>query len=231
MAFSSELEFISFLGKPELSYSDIWEFQKDRVDAVSKGISPETIIFCEHERVLTAGRRFKSENVLDKTLPLFEIERGGDVTLHAPGQLVIYPILKLNSGRFPGGLHEYLRFIEQVTMDNLKKLGLEAGRFGPTGVWIKNKNGEEKKIASLGIAVRHWITYHGLAINVSNDLADFQKLRPCDFESSIMTSLANEGVTISLHALATEIQNLMEVDLKKRFEIFQPALDVAENYY
>src|SRR5687768_1512093 len=109
-----QLDFISLVGKRDLSYRDIWDFQKAKVESVKTGACPETIIFCEHERLLTNGRRAKAANILDTTLPLYDIERGGDVTYHGPGQLVIYPILKLKGSIFSGGLHEYLRFCEEV---------------------------------------------------------------------------------------------------------------------
>jgi lipoyl(octanoyl) transferase len=134
----SEIEFISFLKSPS-PYPVIWDFQKQRVAEVVAGSSREAVIFCEHEKLVTAGRRTKFENILDRSFPIYEIERGGDVTLHGPGQLVVYPILKLNGGRFPGGLHAYLRFMEQIVIDLLSEMNLVAGRFGPTGVWIKNR--------------------------------------------------------------------------------------------
>jgi lipoyl(octanoyl) transferase len=209
------LEFISFLDRPD-SYSSIWEFQKRRVSEIASGNANEVIIFCEHERLLTLGRRAKDSNVLDSSLPSYSIERGGDVTLHGPGQLVVYPILKLNSGRFPGGLHDFLRFFEQILIDQLASLGLTAGRFGPTGVWIRRTNGEVKKIASLGIAVQRWITYHGLAVNISNDLRDFKKIRPCDFDAEVMTSLHNEGIEISLREFADKFKMCLEREVEKR---------------
>jgi lipoyl(octanoyl) transferase len=208
------VELVDFLSVRKPNYESIWEFQRQRVESIALEESSECIIFCEHELVATKGRRAKSENILDAQVSLFEIERGGDVTLHAPGQLVIYPLLKLKGTHFPLGLNEYLRFCETVLIEFLTGCGLEAGRFGPTGVWIKRSNGEVKKIASIGVAVRRWITYHGIALNVCNDLEDFKRIRPCDFEWSVMTSLRAEGVKLSVHQTAVELKKLFTKNLR-----------------
>jgi lipoyl(octanoyl) transferase len=206
------LNFLPWTGKQ--NYQAIWDFQKKRLEEIASGEAAETLIFCEHEACATLGRRAKPENILDSKLPTFEIERGGDVTYHGPGQLVIYPLMRLHGANFPLGLHEYLRFCEELIIDYLSELGLEAGRFGPTGVWIKSKKQSlnaapaVKKIASLGIAVSRWITYHGLALNVNTDLSDFQRIRPCDFEPSIMTSIQQEGIDLTMEDVAQRLEEL-----------------------
>ncbi len=208
------LETVSFLNsEAPPNYAALWNFQKERVEAIANGESAETLIFCEHERVITGGRRYKEENIRSSEFPFYAIERGGDVTYHGPGQLVVYPLLRLNGSLFRSGLHEYLRFCEAVLIRVLNDFGLDAGRFGPTGVWIKSNRASGsiqtnsiRKIASLGIAVKRWVTYHGLALNVSSDLSDFQAIRPCDFNAEIMTSLKAEGVEISLQEVAKKIE-------------------------
>lgn len=203
-------ERIEFLGPVRPGYSQIWDLQKRRVDEVAAGTAREAIFFCEHESVVTMGRRTDEQNVLPSvTLPIYEIERGGDATWHGPGQLVVYPILKLNGEILKFGLHEYLRFGEEAVIQSFNEFGLETGRHGPTGVWVKRKNGEVKKIASMGIAVRKWITYHGLSINLRNDFDGFDQIRPCNFDSGVMTSAKNEGLDISLKDFAVEIENQM----------------------
>lgn len=216
-------ETLKFLGENKKSYPEIWAFQKDRVEEIATGTQKETLIFCEHEEVVTAGRRYEKSNILDSNIPVFEIERGGDVTWHGPGQLVIYPLFRLQGEIFREGLHEYLRFWESVLISVLKSYGLEAGRFGPTGVWLDIGRQQYKKIASIGISVRRWVTYHGIALNVSNDLSCFQKIRPCNFESSVMTSLQEMGVkNLDLNSLADRIQDevvhqlLQDVQIPKR---------------
>jgi len=126
------------------------------------------------------GRATDKENLLcspdelsGKDVELFEIERGGDITFHGPGQLVAYPIVDLNiHGR---DLHRYLRDLERVTIDTLSDLGIDSGlKPGLTGVWA-----DDHKLAAIGVAVKHWITYHGLALNVSTDLDYFNLINPC----------------------------------------------------
>ncbi len=177
-----------------LSYSQIWELQKYLVEEIHCHRMPETLLFCEHELAVTAGRRARQGNLLSGRFPVFSIERGGDFTLHQPGQLVVYPLTKVQD-RWKG-LRNLLRGLEDLTIDMLVRSGLEATRGETTGVWIEPKAAgpKKRKIASIGIAVRHWISFHGLALNVCNDLSAFQAIRPCDFEASIMTSMKEQGV-------------------------------------
>ncbi len=209
-------EFISLLERGPLSYEEIWELQKNLLDQVADHKTAESVIFCEHTCVITKGRRTRNQNILSSNTPIYEIERGGDVTLHSPGQLVIYPIVKLKGDVFKGGLHQYLRFCEEIVIGVLKALNLDAGRFGPTGVWIKTAMGQTKKIASIGVAVRRWVTYHGISINISNDLTLFKNIRPCDFEPSVMTSLKELGIEISLkdfeELIRLEMLRILNVD-------------------
>jgi len=204
---SSAFEVLNFLDWPKPNYQKIWEFQKERVEQIVQGHAQEALIFCEHENVITSGRRSHKENLVQASqTPVFEIERGGDFTLHSPGQLVIYPVFKLQGEFFPKGLHSFLRFWEEVLIQVFQnKYSLDAGRYGPTGVWIKLPNGQTKKIASIGIAVRRWVTYHGISINVCNELSLFKRIRPCNFDSSIMTSLSELGITESPREVAGEI--------------------------
>lgn len=194
-----------------MSYLDIWEFQKQKVEEIARSESPELVIFCEHENVFTLGKRFQPGNILKARYPVYKIERGGDVTWHGPGQLVIYPLFRLQGSLFQKGLHEYLRFCEESLIRVFQDLGLDAGRYGPTGVWIRRKNSEIKKIASIGVAVRRWVTYHGISINVSCGQEGFSQIRPCNFESHIMTSLLEEGVDIGLQDLSDRIELQMKL--------------------
>lgn len=149
--------------------------------------SLDRLMFVEHPDVYTLGRRSSAQEI-DAVFPTVSVERGGQVTYHNPGQLVSYPILKLQEGE--RDLHKYLRRLEQVLIDVLGDFGIRGERRpGATGVWIE---GREKKIASIGVAVSSWVTYHGTALNVHNDLSGFAKIRPCGFPSEVMTSLAVE---------------------------------------
>ncbi len=134
---------------------------------------PDCLLLVEHDPVVTAGRRADPSDVLDPGIEVVEIERGGRHTYHGPGQLVAYPICKLE-GR-ARDLHAFLHLLEDVLIACLAEFGIQAGRneLG-TGVYV-----EGRKIASIGIAVRRWVTYHGLALNVRTELSAFRAIRPC----------------------------------------------------
>jgi lipoyl(octanoyl) transferase len=170
-------------------YRAVWDFQKELVGKRVDNTIPDSVILVEHDHVITLGRSSHAENVVAKDLPIFEIERGGDVTYHGPGQLVAYPIISLQERNL--GVRQFIQQLELSIIDTISILGLwnAEGKLGQaTGVWIDGK----RKIASIGVAVSHWVTYHGLALNVNTDLSYFQKIRPCGFESSVMTSVSKE---------------------------------------
>jgi lipoyl(octanoyl) transferase len=169
-------------------YKAVWDFQKILVEKRIADEINDSLIIVEHDHVLTTGRGYKSENILVEDLPKFEIERGGDVTYHGPGQLIVYPIISLTPRGL--GVRQYVELLEGTIMDVLNEYDLKSsGKLGPlTGVWVD----DERKIASIGVACSHWVTYHGLALNVSTDLSYFQRIKPCGFESSIMTSISRE---------------------------------------
>jgi lipoyl(octanoyl) transferase len=147
---------------------------------------PDTLILCEHPHVFTVGRRAEAaRNVLAPGgVPVVEVERGGDVTYHGPGQLVGYPILKLGPQERDVG--RYLRGLEEALVRALAAAaGLAAGRRpGFTGVWAGGK-----KLASIGVAVRDWVTFHGFALNVTTDLSYFRCINPCGLSPAVMTSV------------------------------------------
>lgn len=184
-------------------YLEASNLQQKLVEQRAKDEIPDTILFLEHTPVITRGRGLQFTGVarerhmpapvgLPTSIQFCESERGGDLTYHGPGQLVIYPILKLDGLGF-GPKHDvagFLRKFEQVAIDLLHGLDLKAERReNATGVWIG-----ERKVASLGVAVRKWVTYHGMAINVTNDLAPFRYISPCGYSPEVMTSLKELGV-------------------------------------
>ena len=173
-------------------YAETWAYQKELVDQRVRGEIPDTLLFVEHPHVVTLGRKHANELLASTQLdiPVYEIERGGEATYHGPGQLVGYPILKLEDGN--RDLHGYFRSLEQVLIDALMEMSLNPTRNeGSTGVWLEGK--PMRKIASIGIAVRRWVTYHGFALNVSTDLSYFRLISPCGFDGSIMTSITSES--------------------------------------
>jgi lipoate-protein ligase B len=168
------------------AFADVWKMQLELVAARQRDEIPDTLILVEHPDVITLGRGAKRENVLRPDgIPIFEIERGGDVTYHGPGQLVGYPIFQLREGE--RDLHRYLRGMEEALIRAAADLGVTGGRRdGWTGVWVG-----DGKLASIGVAVkRGWVTLHGFALNVSTDLSRFAAINPCGLDAAVMTSLS-----------------------------------------
>lgn len=169
-----------------LGYREAHDRQLAQVDLRKVNDAPDTLFTVEHPHVITLGRKREARsNVLAPDgVDVVEIERGGDVTYHGPGQLVAYPIVLLQEGE--RDLHKFLRNLEQAMIETLSRFGIAAGRVeGKTGVWVAGK-----KIASIGISCRRWVTFHGLALNVTTDLSYFHRINPCGFEASVMTSMA-----------------------------------------
>ncbi len=176
------------LAGADREYARGLKIQRDLVERVASGEVPATLVLVEHEpAVVTVGRREAEERAgASPPARAIAIERGGGVTWHGPGQLVGYPIVRLEDHDLRG----YLRRLERGLVAALARFGLAATgapREGATGVWIG-----PRKIASIGIAVRRWTTFHGFALNVSTDLAAFAGLDPCGFDASKMTSLSRE---------------------------------------
>jgi lipoate-protein ligase B len=148
----------------------------------------DILLLVEHPHVYTIGRGGDLKNVLAaREVPLHRASRGGDVTYHGPGQLVVYPIVDLRS-KLRKDVHRYVRNLEMAAIETLKDFDLEAKRRPPyTGIWIDNR-----KIAAIGIAVRRCITFHGLALNVNTDLSYFNRIIPCGLTWADVTSMAKE---------------------------------------
>lgn len=171
-----------------MDYEKTYELQKKCVQE-SLAHKRNFLLIGEHPAVLTLGRLAKKEHLLvpeqklkREKIKILLVDRGGDITLHAPGQLVIYPIFCLE--QFGKDLKKYLVQLEQVAIDLLNDFGIVANRLeGKTGVWVK-----EKKIASIGIGVKKWVTFHGIGINIHTDLELFSFIKPCGLDVS-MTSL------------------------------------------
>jgi len=184
------------------SYRDAWARQLELVEQRKSDAVPDTLLLVEHDHVFTLGRRREAEaNVLDAgDVEVIGIERGGDVTYHGPGQIVAYPIVLLRDG-VERDLHKYLRNLEEAVIRTCARFGLATDREpGKTGVWTTTELGR-KKLCSMGIACRKWVTFHGLALNVTTDLAYFRRINPCGFESSIMTSLSEQVGAVEMAAV------------------------------
>jgi len=176
-------------------FGTVWALQKQLVAARQKDEVPDTLILVEHPHVITLGRGSHRENLLDVGgVPTFEIERGGDVTYHGPGQLVGYPILLLRPHE--RDLHAYLRNLEEILLRVVADFGI-AGERNPgwTGVWtaaaVSGGGSGPRKLASIGVAVKRWVTLHGFALNVSTDLSRFAAINPCGLDATTMASLSS----------------------------------------
>jgi lipoate-protein ligase B len=191
-----------------VEYGAARDRQLELVAARQRTEAPDTLALLEHPPVITLGRaRAALANVLAAgDVPVVETERGGDVTYHGPGQIVGYPIVQLVDGE--RDLHKFLRNLEEGMIRALAVFGVTAGRkAGATGVWVGERR--DLKIASIGISCRKWVTFHGLALNVTTDLAQFTRINPCGFDAGVMTSLsalgARAGVADVKPVLAREL--------------------------
>lgn len=198
------------------AYLPALELQRALVEQRRSGaLDHDLLLLVEHDPVVTLGRGTRATSLplapaeLERRgVPVIEIERGGDVTWHGPGQLVGYPILDLNEHR--PDLHWYLRTIEEALIGALATLGLAAQREpGRTGVWIRGR-----KIASIGVHVRQWVTFHGFALNVQPDLRAFEQIVPCGIDGVVMTSVAHElGLADRTAGIESEAAYLGRADL------------------
>lgn len=197
----SDVPAIEWLGR--IGFDAALARQETEFAAVRAGASPGRLFLLEHEPVFTIGRTRNQSSLLRRDAlpaPLHEINRGGQATWHGPGQLVGYAILDLH--RHGGDLHRYLRFLEQVLIDTLAHWNLVATRReGLTGVWI-----EHRKIASIGVGVRHWISMHGFGLNVGGSLEGFGAIIPCGITDVQMTSVEREaGRPVSVREVADRV--------------------------
>jgi lipoyl(octanoyl) transferase len=196
-------------------YDEAWAKQESLREARIEGRCPDTVLLLQHPDVITFGHGANEQNALlgerqlrEAGYDVFRVNRGGDVTYHGPGQLIGYPILDLGSrGR---DVHRYLRALESVLIDTLADFGI-AGlrRPGYTGVWLD----ERRKIASIGVGVRRWVTLHGFALNVACDLERFDVVVACGLRGAEMTSMAAVAGPVDLDAVEARV----EVHLRKAF--------------
>ena len=197
-------------------YADVWAMQLALVKQRQQDEIPDTLLFVEHPHVITAGRSAKRDNLIDVgDTPLFEIERGGDVTYHGPGQLVGYPIFLLRQPE--RDLHVYLRNLEEAIIRALAGFGLEGTRKpGWTGVW---NAAAERKLASIGVAVKRWVTLHGFALNVATDLARLAAINPCGLDAAVMGSMAGElGRPVEMTAVKRGVRAAFAEVFSRQFD-------------
>ncbi len=189
--------------------------QKELFSEVKAGRLKHALLFCRHLPVITLGRRADSQNILfpaeelkKRGIGLCSIERGGDVTYHGPGQLTIYPIFNLNY--LKKDIHWFLRYLEELAIHTLVDFGIKGERrSGLTGVWVK-----ERKIASIGIAIRNWISFHGLSVNIGrDDLLNFSLIRPCGMDIMVTSVESEAGNKASAEKFKQSFIKLFEAGL------------------
>lgn len=206
-----------------ISYAKAWKRQTALFDVLvhakqEKEPYDNQIIFCQHPHVYTLGKHGKSANMLlgEEQLKrigaeLFHIDRGGDITYHGPGQLVCYPILNLED--FHLGLKEYIHLLEEAVICVCASYGISAERVkGATGVWLEVGTPHERKICAIGVRSSHFITMHGLALNVNTDLKYFNYIHPCGFVDKGVTSIQKET---EHEILMEEVEGRLEKELRR----------------
>ena len=217
---------VYFMDLGLIEYQKCWDFQtklfnetvqqkiQNRKTTEKTTNTKNHLIFCEHPHVYTLGKSGNERNLLinqkeqeAKNVTFFKTNRGGDITYHGPGQLVVYPILDLDY--FFSDIHKYLRFLEESVILTLKDYGLTAKRLdGLTGVWITNKNGIERKICAIGVKSSRWVTMHGIGFNINSDLSYFKNIIPCGIEDKSVTSLQRElGRKVDMIELKNRFKN------------------------
>lgn len=192
-----------------IDYKKAWDYQEklfkgtvDQKIAIRKGETTEEtknyLLFCQHPHVYTLGKSGDKANLLLDEVGLnqheatyYEINRGGDITYHGPGQLVAYPIFDLD--HFFSDIHKYLRYLEEAVISTLAEYGIESGRVdGLTGVWIDGDKPSARKICAMGVKSSRWVTMHGIGFNVNSDLSYFSHIVPCGIDDKAVTSMEQE---------------------------------------
>lgn len=221
-----------------IDYAAAWDLQKrlfqDTIDiklanrtlpVEEQRPTRDHLLFCEHPHVYTLGKSGQQSHLLlneqglrEKGVQFFPIDRGGDITYHGPGQLVVYPILDLDH-HFTD-IHRFLRTLEEAVIGTLEAYGIRAGRItGLTGVWLDAEDPvRARKICAFGIRASRWVTMHGLALNVNTDLTYFGNIVPCGIRDKGVTSMAHElGEAVDLDAvkqrMTLELADLFDVEL------------------
>lgn len=184
------------------SYGETWALQKKLQQALIRGEGQDTLLICEHQAVITSGTSTKDESLLSSPealnrnqIEFFDIERGGDITYHGPGQLVGYPIINLANKR--RDVHWYMRGIEEAIIRSLAHFEVHSERInGRTGVWTQGVDpaGQTpaRKIASIGVRISRWCSMHGFALNVLDQSAGFSHILPCGFNDIVVSSMEQE---------------------------------------
>ena len=175
------------ISKKPISYVSALKYLEKRVKNIKLGINKDLIWILEHPKTYTAGIRFDKNEVLDKKIKIVETNRGGKITVHNPGQKIIYFAIDLNKRK--KDIRNFVSVIEKSIIEFLRKYSIKSTADKKNiGIWVK-----DKKIAAIGIRVTKWIAYHGCSINIDNNLNDYKKIIPCGLNNSKVTSMKNES--------------------------------------
>jgi lipoate-protein ligase B len=177
-----------------MEYGECLRLQHALRDERQRGEGEDVVLMVEHPPVATLGRRGTVDEVFDKALPVFTIERGGKATYHGPGQLVLYPIVHLGEGN--RDVRAWVQHLEGLLVKLLADFGIAAeARLDSPGVWTVATG---RKVASIGIAIQHWVSFHGVALNVTTEPKEFERIDPCGLGAAVMTSMRREGSSATM---------------------------------
>lgn len=181
---------------------------EERVESVKKGLKKELIWILEHPITFTGGIRSKESEILDKKIKIVKTKRGGKITLHNPGQKIIYLVINLNERK--KDIRRFIKILEDSIIELLKMYNINAHADRKNiGIWVKNK-----KIAAIGIRIKKWIAYHGCSININNNLNYYKKIVPCGLDNKLITSMKDLGVT-KINNLDKKIKKIFTKNLSK----------------
>ncbi len=216
-----------------IDYKECWDYQTklfeqtvqqkiyNRKNPDNKKTTKNYLLFCEHPHVYTLGKSGDEKNLLinetflkEKKASYYEINRGGDITYHGPGQLVVYPIFDLD--HFFTDIHKYLRYLEEAVILTLNEYGINSGRVqGLTGVWLDGESHQARKVCALGVKSSRWVTMHGIGFNVNTNLDYFNYIVPCGIENKQVTSVSKE---LNKKVDFQEIKNKLKINLANLFD-------------
>ena len=199
----------------DVDYQSSWNRQREIHHKIVAENHEDVAVLLEHREVFTAGRSTKPEDRPIDSSPVFDIDRGGRITWHGPGQIVCYPIMKLDD---PVDVVAHVRRLELLIIDVCSQLGLNTTQIeGRSGVWVKGNNSPDKKIAAIGIRVAKRVTMHGFALNCNNSLDAFRKIVPCGIADADVTTLSLElGRDVSVHEVTSLIEDALRNGALKR---------------
>lgn len=224
---------VEYINLGLIDYKEAWDLQEELFKKIvdikvnnrnnqTEETTPNYLIFCQHPHVYTLGKSGKLENLLvdeegldEKEATFYKINRGGDITYHGPGQLVVYPILDLDN--FFTDIHKYMRFLEEAVIKTCADYGISAGRIeGLTGVWIND--GNPRKLCAMGVKSSRWVTMHGLALNINTDLSYFGNIVPCGIDDKAVSSFQKElnremDMNDASEKLKKHLSDLFEMEL------------------